>query len=120
MWPPDPGTVASLYVHHPQTGMGEPAGALRWLQGHVAGPRSCCSPCSGWRARGQCASRIHFPGGRALSWVLAWIYPVPPQGSEVPSWRKRMWVGLPSPYAHPLSLLGTAPHRRKGLDFPGG
>lgn len=36
-----------------------------------------------------------------------------------PRWRKRMRVGLPS-CAHPLSLLGTAPHKRKGLDFPGG
>lgn len=41
---------------------------------------------------------------------------VPPQGSRLPLWRKRMQVGLPFPCAHQLSLLGTAP-LEEGLDF---
>ncbi|CAN0268366.1 unnamed protein product [Rangifer tarandus platyrhynchus] len=66
-----------------QAGRGEAPGVSRWLQSHAVGARSCCSPCSGWWARGQCASSTHVPGGRALSWVRAWIHPVPPQGSPL-------------------------------------
>ena len=101
-----------------QAGRAEAPGALRWLKrlesrgkGNAVGCRSCRPPCSGW----WYGSRTHFPRGRALSWALAWICPVPPQGSQLPTWRRRMWAGLPSiPMCPPAPSLGHRSSKEEG------